>query len=1013
MVSLDSDSRKSKHLWAFNEGEDFEPDEKLAAEQRDLFFLGDPAWIITMAQFTQLGYAISFSIVFTFWKDMSDDDFASPHWYLWPAIICYSVFVYCLARVIPRYTLCSNLGQLVDKALLNESVAAYKLKEAERRRARKEYYDDASMSDFGLVDGMSDQIAVTKNLDTESDGTSPSTTDYTIASTNAPTISPAVSMTDFVQMDTNALRQANLQMRKERRKKAQSEGVALMREMAIHEEPGKADDSIDACMDISTNRRHQRKRSLSEGIDQMLRPRSVNFSEPEPDRAELLASLVTMDTKALKMAMSSNDNQRRRTSRKRSSSDGVAAMALMEDSSEQGRGSRSRQTSDDSGILQMRQGEDSSVQSRSSRRKQKSAPLEIFQMLQTVFSIERKDENDDDDEASVALSLVNSVKGSIDRNIEDNMSSLRERLCEYFTGPSFRLASHVLGTMCCFFFVAMRVEGFQQVQCTIPEVDLSWDLPLQWSFLVVAAWLSAALAVSTAVLCTFAAKERLNRKDWRAVVAAILDIALVGTCLGLLFGAESQRCCTSDSATNDGFSYEEGKAGELYYDSRFLLDNRYGYNEGCKDETLECTCPPFGFRVSGGLGSIEPWTALIALQAFRFLVAKKIAKVLHLGEKDHHVEQHGDDDHHRGHSHGHGHVGPEVIADAWQRTVAKHPELVEKYGEFSGEILQAMMGLAVIEGRPRSRQLDGVPESKRGFLIELKNDRYNYLAPEAQEIVVAGVVGKPVKLSCRDLGLRKTASARFEIDTQKNDVEKLQLFTTLEFPNARIIRSVRRCDRMYLPLLKTWSAVDVILTEHEMIYVDITDPDGATVDPARAGACREALVATKGGKGLRLCDIAASRRVVGHLSLSDITGVYVDRELPTVTASRNSKEAVDVDIEEMKMKPAELWQADGDGDFLSSRLASRWDVVMQDRLKIETRSGTLHLRFYADLVDSETHPERSVEEVGDDSPLYKDVAFQWAQTIVHICVHQLKQDLPHFGHNDSSELRDYLHMVSV
>jgi hypothetical protein len=1019
--------RKSKHLWAYSEGEAFEPDEQLAAEQRGLFFLGNPEWIVTMAQFTQLGYAISFSVVVTFWNDMEKDDFASPHWYLWPSLICYSVFVYCLARVIPRFTLCSNLGQLVDKALLNESLAAYKLKEAEHHRARKEYHDYDSMSDFGLVDGMSDQIVVVKSFDNDSDGTSPSATDNTIASTNASTSSPPSSTTDLVQMDTTALRQATIQLRAERRKKAQSEGVALMRAVTIQEEPGNADDQFDVSMGISAKRRHQRKRSLSGGVDLMQRPRGVSFSEPERAKEQLLSSYITMDTKALKMAVSSmgnNDSHRSLTSRNRSNSDGVAAMALAGGFPEHSRSSRTTQVSDDSAILQTCQGEDSSRQSRSSRRKQKSASLEMFQqMLQTVLSKDQKDDDDDDDDNnSLALSHVDSVKRSSDRHGEDIWRlSLHERICDYFTGPSFRLASHVLGTMCCFFFVAMRVEGFQKKQCNIPEDDLSWDLPLQLSFLVVTVWLSVALGVSTAVLCIFAAKERLNRKDWKAVVAAILDIAVVGTCLGLFLCAESQRCCMSDSYS--GFSYEEGEAADLYFNNRFLQVLQ-DYNDGekgvCRDETLECTCPAFGFRISGGLGSIEPWTALIALQAFRFLVAGKIAQIFHLGEKNH-VKEHSDDDHSHGHSHGHGHFGPEVIADAWQRTVAKHPELVEKYGEFSGEILQAMMGLDIIEGRPRSSTLqhDGVPEKKRGNRIELKDDRYNGLAPEAQEIVVAGIVGKPVKSSCRNLA-SLLAPLEFEIDTQKNEVEMLPLSMTLQFPNARIIRSVRRCDRMYLPLLKTWAAVDVILTDHEMVYVDIKDPDGSTVDLTRAKACREALVATKGGKGLRLCDIAGSRRIVGHLSLTDITAVYVDREMPHAMASRDSKDrerqgrTVDVDMEEMKiMKPTELWQAGGDGHFVSSKLADRWDVVLQDRLKIETRFGTLYLRFYADLVDHETHPERNVEAVGGDSPLYKDVAFQWAQTLVHISVHQLKQELPHFGNNDNSELRDYLRMVSV
>ncbi|NJM94462.1 MAG: hypothetical protein HC842_07205, partial [Cytophagales bacterium] len=95
---------------------------------------------MTIIQFMQFGYAIAFSVVIIYWKDMERDDFASPHWYLWSSLICYALFVYQMARVIPKYTLCTNLGQLVDKHTLHEAVAEHKLKEAERYRTQR--HDD-------------------------------------------------------------------------------------------------------------------------------------------------------------------------------------------------------------------------------------------------------------------------------------------------------------------------------------------------------------------------------------------------------------------------------------------------------------------------------------------------------------------------------------------------------------------------------------------------------------------------------------------------------------------------------------------------------------------------------------------------------------------------------------------------------------------------------------------------------------------------------------------------------
>lgn len=457
----------------------------------------------------------------------------------------------------------------------------------------------------------------------------------------------------------------------------------------------------------------------------------------------------------------------------------------------------------------------------------------------------------------------------------------------------------------------------------------------------------------------------MNRRHYKAVTAAYLDLVIVGTCLGLFLYAESQRCC-SDSESNTDSYYPTKEQSDLFYEGRSL---QYGDEEKvCKDATLECACADFGLRVYSGLGSIEPWTALIALQAFRFIVANKICQYLQWGVKNYH--SHG----HHGHAHGPAYNPLEVVADAWQEAVTKHPELVAKYGEFSGELLQAMLHLDVVERRRQSEMSAPLLLSDHGIPPEKHSDAMTkFVAPHTIE-----------------LGIR----------------EPMELSYPFEFPRAQIIRSIRRCDRMYLPLLKQWSTVDVILTKHELVYVQIQDQDDESMaDTMQRAKSMQALMETKGGQGLRLCDVTRGRKILGHLNLDDIVTVRVEREM--VSSKVKAIGMGDVDVEANTDKIYELWEPATGPPFNGKSFAKRWDQVQQDRLRIDTHRGILYLRFYADLYDWETHPENVKED------LHRDNAFNWAQTLVRLCVDQLKQPLPHFGDGGTGELRDYLQVVDV
>jgi hypothetical protein len=219
---------------------------------------------------------------------------------------------------------------------------------------------------------------------------------------------------------------------------------------------------------------------------------------------------------------------------------------------------------------------------------------------------------------------------------------------------------------------------------------------------------------------------------------------------------------------------------------------------------------------------------------------------------------------------------------------------------------------------------------------------------------------------------------------------------------------MRRCDRKLLPLLEEWTAVDVVMTKFEIVYFDASDSESES--GAYAASIREALTATHGGKGLRLKDVAEGRKVVGHLAISSIDTIHVERVLPH--DERHLDHSLDEAEQDAVLVQEEYWKAEGDRTMRGR--ASSWQRMKEDRLKIHSTHGTLYLRFYNDLDDATQNEERWRMESEDEGSLYKNNAFQWCQTLVRLCgIEQLyHQKLPNFGEGDSEELRDYMEVVN-
>jgi hypothetical protein len=516
-------------------------------------------------------------------------------------------------------------------------------------------------------------------------------------------------------------------------------------------------------------------------------------------------------------------------------------------------------------------------------------------------------------------------------------------------------------------------------------------------------------------------------KEKKAFFAALIDFAIVAVCLTCFIDAEVQRCCHDAERR----LAEESNTG---YDT---------YSSGYVDYLTppSCGCPTFGSRLYGGLGKIEPYCALVALRIFRFFIANRTVTYLDNRRDPNRSSLNTDpfavfdldED-----PHGHQEEVKGTAAELWKTTVSKHPEIATKYGEFSSEILKTMLGIHIdVESTSNVHSEFQPQETGQHGSSESGNDRpsgpenhqqqfvlgkqYSNLTPEAQEVILAGKLGRTVKhLNTPNLAsLRRShgtipeeeetsqgvsGGLLFELDRQESG--QLDPFESVFLsPNARLVRSMRRCDRKLLPMLNHWTVVDVVLTQFEIVYFDATNADLPTEDATIHGT-REALAATKGGKGLRLRDVAVGRLVVGRLELSEIESFTVEREMPIEGGAELVDDGPEVDVE-----LTEWWkQPQHNSEGVVPHRAAKWGKIKEDRLRIQTVQGrTLYLRFYSDLEDAEHHAERLAQEDEVEGEIFKNNAFQWAQTVGRFLgAEKLKQSLPHFGGLSSEELRDYL-----
>jgi hypothetical protein len=369
--------------------------------------------------------------------------------------------------------------------------------------------------------------------------------------------------------------------------------------------------------------------------------------------------------------------------------------------------------------------------------------------------------------------------------------SVMEKFRGYFLSKKYPLISSVFGTMGAFFLVMSRVERFLHTEGIVPEYFISLDFNEVHTFWFLTGFFVIFIIIDCVAVWSVDGSDHRSRARW---LASVINIFIVVFCWFCFWAADMRRCCDQSDAT---------------LIDRWLASGN-DENSGGNVPAL-CSCPNFGSRLYDGLGTVEPFTSLIALRLFRSFVAKRVVQNrtheratpsemrLHLHDEDvvdpfdvHQDGQHGKNGTHVEHAGGnhddHGHTPRGTAAELWVSAISKHPGVAKRFGMISAEILQIMLGLPV----------PTITEEPLG-----EKDVMAGQAPTAPPTPKKPVNSKySTELAISDSSVPQRRSDYMFHAVGNSAAAPSSNMDQPQFvaPNARLARSMRRCDRKLLPI---------------------------------------------------------------------------------------------------------------------------------------------------------------------------------------------------------------------
>lgn len=279
-------------------------------------------------------------------------------------------------------------------------------------------------------------------------------------------------------------------------------------------------------------------------------------------------------------------------------------------------------------------------------------------------------QNEDKDLSSQKISLENEVAESTETKKEEKLPSNRNRRVSIIKfaedtieeqkkcGHSFitllesskyQHFSSVLTTLFVTFIVAMRVEVVEINNGTLFDINNSFQIDTSALFWMEMSILSLNIIIN-GIVVVMSAVSWCHNPSHGNIVSGLFDTGLAIICLSLLITAEVKRC----------------------------------------DDTAHAQCLPFGERHDGGIGIIEPFTIFIFLRIFKYTFVSWLVQIKQkYRSRNENREEEKDnlnDDERCPFDRQTG-----TATELWKSATQSYPDIVQQYGEFSSELLQAMV----------------------------------------------------------------------------------------------------------------------------------------------------------------------------------------------------------------------------------------------------------------------------------------------------------------------------------
>jgi len=440
-----------------------------------------------------------------------------------------------------------------------------------------------------------------------------------------------------------------------------------------------------------------------------------------------------------------------------------------------------------------------------------------------------------------------------------------EKMSNIINSSPYYILSGFLATSIAFFVVGMRIELFLINDNVLVDRNNSWKPKPESMF-----WTEISMLIFFMIEASICTVIYVNSSPYRNyITVSASEVALAGACLIILLVSESHRC------------------------------------EKCT------TCPRFGQRICGGLGRLEPFTALIGLRGFTWLIVRPLLDGIRHNDN---IDSCDSDAAAKKKSSNFCRKEGTMI-DLWKKAVIAFPDIVEQHGLFSSELLEAMLDIP-----PRDElNLSIVAPLDSSF----QGASQNFLYSQSHN----GTEG-PLEASNVDDFFE-------EHDCPISDLD------------SALIRVMRRCQQKLLPLLDEWVIVDMVITENEIIWFDTSSQQSFN------------RFNTHGGYGMRVSEVARGRTVIGRLSLKDIQSVSIEHRV-AIRRDDDATSTNPVSIEEANINVSvaafqkEFWEEAPHLKELSLfPTTKRWERVAYDALVVQSTEGTLVIRFLVDLVNSE------------------------------------------------------------